>query len=114
MMGTKLVYQLIEDRWFPALGTVEMSPVALSVIRNGGTPYLVEKGTPLTYDSNNGTLVVYDDAGHPWIKSSRLITPRAMANMAVEYGLQPGARVPHSNDGGTFKRLLAEQTGEHI
>lgn len=113
-MGIKLTEALIGDCFLPVFGTVEFSRGSLQSIRDGQEPTLVGKGTPFTWDYNNGVLAVYDEQGKPWICSTSYFTPRALEQFCSRHNLRQGALVPHSNDGGMFKRLLAEQTGEHV
>ena len=80
---------LLEYGYFSALGTTE---------RDGD---LVGRGTPLTFDSNNGVFVVYDEEGRPWIKRVNEVTGE-MREELQECGAKRGCYVPHSNDGGYF------------
>ncbi len=113
-MGTELVLELIENDFFPVLGTVECSNGALGRIKDGKEPDFIGKGSPLSWDYNNGTYVVCDDEGKPWIRSTKYIDMEWMRALANRYNMGKGAFVPHSNDGGTYKRWIAEQIGEFI
>lgn len=104
-MGTKLSHKLIDFDFFCALGTTQHAgPRRLEII--------VKRGTPNTYDHNNGVTVVYDEVGRPWIRYGRHVPPHMSANeynesinrLIGEYKLVRGASVPHSNDGGCFVR----------
>jgi hypothetical protein len=115
-MGNQdLVNELIGLCFFPVFGTVEFSPGSMRLLREGNEPQLVDKRDPFTWDSNNGTYVVYDDEGKPWIRSTTYVDRDWMkGNFASRHNLKQGAFVPHSNDGGRYKQLVATQTGEHI
>ena len=99
-MGKKLVHELIDNCFLPVLGSVEFSFGSLGSIRHGNMPTVVAKGVPRTWDSNNGVMVIYAEE---WVR-----------DLMTRYNLRQGAIVPHSNDGGTFKMILAEQTGEAV
>ena len=113
-MGKKLVHELIDNCFLPVLGSVEFSFGSLGSIRHGNMPTVVAKGVPRTWDSNNGVMVIYDEVGHPWIRSTKYFTEEWVRDLMTRYNLRQGAIVPHSNDGGTFKMILAEQTGEAV
>jgi len=115
-MGTELVLELIKNRFFPVLGTVECSLGSMRNISDGNEPTLVGKHAKLTWDCNNGTVVIYDGEGKPWIRSIKYVNfdGASMEDFAARHCLKKGAMVPHSNDGGKYKRLVAEQTGEQI
>jgi hypothetical protein len=90
---SKLSHVLLDFGFFSALGTSER-----------GLPpeeALVKRGTPNTFDSNNGVTVVYDEEGRPWIMHHTCVTDEVW-NALQEYSLKCGANVPHSNDGGHF------------
>lgn len=96
-MGTeKLSHILLDMGFFSALGTTEWV---------GGEKKLVLRGTPKTWDINNGVIVVYDENGSPWISPNREVGNVTLAVNKYRVGqfdLQRGAYVPHSNDGGNF------------
>lgn len=96
-MGTKTSQMLLEYGFFWVLGTTQ---------RSGGSPEgtLVERGTPHTFDCNNGILVIYDEEGRPWIHSSDTKIPGVFVQK-----LRRGAHVPHSNDGGYFFREVVNK-----
>ena len=100
-------HELLDNLFFPALGTNE-SPGFIK------SEEVVGVGEPLTWDTNNGMIVVYDDMGYPWIRSRKFFTSEWEVQFANQHSLKRGANVPHSNDGGTFKQLVLEQTGVHI
>lgn len=95
--GKKLSHTLIDLGFFCAFGTTE---------RPGLHPegFLVKKGTPCTWDSNNGVVCVYDEDGRPWVTLNRKIQDISMdfAVLQRTYNIRRGAPVPHSNDGGQF------------
>ena len=90
--------------FFMVAGTTERARGCLS-------EDLVGRGTPLTWDINNGLMVIYDDIGMPWIRCTRWVTRNWEEEFVEHHKLTRGARVPHSNDGGTFKQLMFEQIG---
>lgn len=92
------------NNFFMVAGTTERARGRLS-------EEIVGRGTPLTWDANNGTMVVYDDNGMPWIRSRKFPLDAAEETWAKRFNLQRGAYVPHSNDGGTFKNLISEKLG---
>ena len=107
----KLSHALLDAGFFSALGTCEN----LVDLLGGPDPHIVGRGTPFTWDANNGVTVIYDEEGRPWIKQSRQISEedkrllsgqpmtRAMTGGAMtRVALVTGAYVPHSNDGGRF------------
>ena len=90
-MGSALSHKLLVHDFMPVYGTTE---------KVGGQQKLVMMGTPFTWATNNGILVVCDERGRPWIKRSGDIS-----DFAKFFDGQPnsrGAYVPHSNDGGEF------------
>lgn len=94
----KLSHELIDLGFFSALGTSEHP----GFCREGQH---VRRGTPNTYDSNNGVSVVFDEEGRPWIVVNRNMndeTAPKLTEILHEYGVKRGAYVPHSNDGGHF------------
>jgi hypothetical protein len=97
-MGTKLSHELLDRGFFSALGTSEHPGAAY------GPGVLVVRGTPYTFDHNNGTTVVYDEVGRPWIKKTDGMESERLRKWANEnrVELKYGAYVPHSNDGGCF------------
>ena len=73
----------------------------------------VTAGEPLTFDANNGVLVVYDETGWPWIRRNYLsdVEKREFDSLVNTASLKRGAYVPHSNDGGKhIQRLTARST----
>ena len=111
-MGTEnLAKKLMDNCFFPVLGTVELSIGSLRNIREGGEPDLVARGVSRTWETNNGIMVVYDETGEPWIRSTRHTTPEWIEMFTKKHNLKRGALVPHSNDGGYWKRLMSEQVG---
>jgi len=95
-MDNKISHDLMALGFFSALGTSEHPGMIDKEIH-------VKRGTPHTFDSNNGVTVVYDEDGRPWITSKNYgggIESLREANHW--YALQRGAYVPHSNDGGHF------------
>ena len=62
---------------------------------------VVGTGTKNTWDQNNGTTVVYDEEGSPWVIRNRFLT-EGCAKELRGFHLEMGAYVPHSNDGGEF------------
>ena len=92
----KLSHKLLDLGFFSALGTTE---------RSAGQPdgFLVKRGTPNTFDYNNGVVVVYDEMGRPWLKPGPGgVLVEEIHEIRNEYSLTIGAHVPHSNDGGRF------------
>lgn len=100
-MGTeKLSHILLDMGFFSALGTTEWA---------AGEKKLVLRGTPKTWDANNGVIVVYDDDGRPWISANLevgIVTLAVDKYRVGQFNLQRGAYVPHSNDGGQFIHYL--------
>jgi hypothetical protein len=93
-MGCPLSHKLLNAGFFSALGTRETG-------RPEGT--LIGKRTPMTYDANNGTVVIYDEHGWPWvILSEKLPCPIGNLEKYFSVVFVRGAFVPHSNDGGHF------------
>ena len=70
----------------------------------------VRQREPLTWDNNNGVIVVYDELGSPWICRSDHFADSEhrfkFTTLLREYGVKRGAYVPHSNDGGHFIYVL--------
>ncbi len=96
-MGAVLLsHQLIDGGFFCALGTTEHPGMTQPGV-------IVKKGTPFTWDYNNGTFVVYDEAGRPWITGDRAVMDRFEVAC---HQLSRGAYVPHSNDSGHFIRAI--------
>ena len=93
-MGSKLSHTLLDLGFFLALGTSEHPATTKEEIHVG-------HGTPNTFDSNNGVMVVYDEMGRPWILRNNHV-PDEFVRKVQEYCLKRGAYVPHSNDGGHF------------
>jgi len=94
-MGSKLSNTLVGLGFFSALGTTE------SIVSEG---HHVKRGTPRTWDSNNGVTVIYDEEGRPWIIRNNYDDEVADAIQVLihDHDVQRGAYVPHSNDGGHF------------
>ncbi len=95
-MGSKLSHVLIDVGFFSALGTSEYPGMSEVVY--------VRRGSPNTYDSNNGVMAVYDEDGRPWIARNNFDEKLAegLRHMFELRDLKRGAYVPHSNDGGHF------------
>ena len=88
MMSKNISQTLAEKPHFKQVSTL--------VETVGGQSKTIAKGTPLTWDANNGVTVIYDEDGYPWV------TP----GEAPVHGLRKGAYVPFSNDGGAGMRFL--------
>lgn len=98
----KLSHNLLDLGFFSALGTSE-HPGHCQEEQH------VKRGTPFTYDHNNGVAVVYDEDGRPWIKPVRDFTDEvrtAVWTLLDEFKIKQGAYVPHSNDSGHFVRTV--------
>ena len=99
-MGSELSHELQNLGFFPALGTLE------GLKEEKLVP--VKPGLPYTYDKNNGVTVVFDEKGHPWIRSrwdnNKGVVKGLFKKMIHAHSLDRGAHVPHSNDGGLFIR----------
>lgn len=68
----------------------------------------ISKGTPRTWDYNNGVTVVYDNNGDPWLHRG---------SVRISDNFTRGAYVPMSNDGGWSIRNLfptLQEKREHI
>jgi hypothetical protein len=93
----KLSHALLDTGFFCALGTTES---------HGGGVSFVRRGEAKTWDSNNGILVVYDEAGRPWITTHSKLNKLDgdVEELVRLHDLNRGAPVPHSNDGGYFVR----------
>jgi len=95
----KLSHNLLDNGWFCVLGTTEHSGMSQKGC-------LVKRGKAYTYDHNNGTFVVYDEEGRPWIPSEKGKVQALWNEFPEHYHhMQQGAYVPHSNDGGHFVRI---------
>ena len=107
MMGTstcsKLSHKLLDSGFFSALGTLQVRCVGMT---QRDEELRVQRGTPNTWDFNNGVIAVYDESGCPWISVRNTHTNGEVNKLARSYGLQRGAYVPHSNDGGHFVRRI--------
>lgn len=93
----KLSEELLVLGFFSALGTTQH--------RLGGkAENYVGRGTPLTWDTNNGILVIYDEEGRPWIRRRDYGAElgKVVNDLVVDRRVTRGAYVPHSNDGGHF------------
>ncbi|MDP6528035.1 MAG: hypothetical protein QF858_04170 [Candidatus Pacebacteria bacterium] len=99
---TKLSCVLRSVGFFNALGTPDMVGGRTAQPPEG----LVKKGTPFTYDTNNGVAVVNDEDGHPWIWYLDKPVPQEYTDAVRPFHLLRGAYVPHSNDGGYFVRIV--------
>lgn len=66
----------------------------------GGVVHNIERGVPLTWDTNNGVTVVYDERGKPWVRRG---------TFEIAGGFTRGAHVPMSNDGGAAMGRLFPQ-----
>jgi len=99
-MGAKLSHRLLDLGFFCALGTSEYPG------RGDKVEPHVKYGTPFTFDTNQGVMVVYDEAGRPWImlkfKFTDTIAEEVVSSAVQEFGMKCGAHVPHSNDGLYF------------
>ena len=94
-----LSHKLLDLNFFSALGTTEREGLSGRQI--------VGRGEPYTYDKNNGTLVIYDEAGWPWIKMMADVDDVDVLREVLRvYPVKVGAYVPHSNDGGNFVRVV--------
>lgn len=102
-MGVVKISNKLLDRFFWVLGTFENS----GLMTNGGC-YVV-RGAPLTWDQNNGVVVVYDEEGRPWITRRNREVDLIIETYSRDFGLQRGAYVPHSNDGGLFVKEVIEK-----
>lgn len=98
-----LSVRLLRNSFFWALGTFENS----GLMTNGGC-YVV-RGAPLTWDQNNGVVVVYDEEGRPWIIRRNREVDLIIETFCRDFKLQRGAYVPHSNDGGLFVKEVFEK-----
>ena len=68
----------------------------------------VEKGVPMTYDYNNGVVVVYDQDGFPWVAPINYLE-----RFEGRDQLRRGADVPFSKDGGhRIRKMFPEAFGE--
>ena len=94
-MGDKLSHKLIDLGFFSVLGTTEHAG-------GGRDGFLVKRGTPNTFDGNNGVSVVYDETGCPWILRGGTVSLNTWNTLVRPFNLRRGAHVPHSNDGGRF------------
>lgn len=94
-MGSKLSCALLGLGFFSVLGTTEHAG-------GSGQEVIVKRGTPFTWDYNNGVTVVYDEEGRPWIRRGS-VGSEEIATLPP-CTINPGAYVPHSNDGGYFVR----------
>ena len=99
MGNGKLSHTLLDLGFFSALGTTE---------RIGGEETLVERRAPNAWDYNNGALVVYDEAGRPWILPGEKFNDDTRDAIG-KFGLKRGAYVPHSNDGGGFIHTVVKK-----
>lgn len=93
-MDMKLSHSLMDMGFFSALGTSEHPGMMSEEV-------YVRRGRPNTWDYNNGVTVVYDEEGRPWIHCRYFCST---VDIEMPRGLQCGAHVPHSNDGGHFVR----------
>jgi hypothetical protein len=94
MMGNKLSHVLLDMGFFSALGTSEHPGLCEEECH-------VKCGAPNRICNNNGVTVIYDEVGRPWIIHNSRITKEVRAAL-VEFELEHGAYVPHSNDMGRF------------
>ena len=65
-----------------------------------GQHFVINRGVPFTWDSNNGVTAVYDEVGDPWVRRGSTRTED------MPHDLQRGAHVPMSNDGGNAIQSL--------
>jgi hypothetical protein len=91
-----LSFKLLRLGFFWVLGTFESSGLMV-----GHGNYVV-RGEPLTWDRNNGVVVVYDEERRPWIIRRSDEVDVIIETLIRDFQLSRGAYVPHSNDGGTF------------
>lgn len=90
----KLSHVLLDEGFHCALGDTEYA--------GGSDCGYIKRKEPNTWDTNNGTYVVYDEMGRPWVISGRNLKAGLLNQLCVDYRLGRGAFVPHSNDGGHF------------
>lgn len=93
----KLSHKLLDLGFFSALGTTEEGKT--------DNRRSVGRGTPFTADKNQGTFVIYDENGWPWIKRTVELDLDALRAVTDEFPVKLGAYVPHSNDSGYFVRI---------
>ena len=103
----KLSHCLLDNGFFSALGTTEHPGHSEKGV-------LVKRGTPFTYDQNNGVTVVYDEDGRPWVCRNMQLGNEVLGGIYLDQEfptleLRRGAHVPHSNDGGHFVREIMPQ-----
>jgi len=92
--------------FYPVYGTLE---------KVNGMTRRVKKGTPLTWDINNGVIVVYVEDGFPWICHTSKAPPKLIEGVAAaESQMIRGAYVPHSSDGGNFVYHMVVSAGEGL
>ncbi len=99
----KLSHKLLDSGFFSALGTLQVRCVGM---KQRDEELRVGRGTPYTWDWNNGVIAIYDEDGRPWINVRNVQTNDMAQKLACSHGLQRGAYVPHSNDGGHFVRRI--------
>lgn len=60
----------------------------------------IRSGEPFTYGRDRGVVVIYDDAGLPWVLKGRHIRRinRRIEALIRSYKLRNGAHVPHLSD----------------
>src|SRR3989344_2462843 len=80
------------------------SEMWLPVLFSNDKGHLVEFGEPNTWDVNNGTVVVYDQKGWPWVRQWCGLASAQVDVIVKMFNIKRGAYVPHSNDGGRFIR----------
>ena len=97
-MSSTLSQTLLKHNFFSALGTTE---------RIVDRPQIVRRGKPFTYDSRNGTTVIYDEDGRPWIALNDVDLASLLADFR-EFPLASGAYVPHASDEGFFIREVLQ------
>lgn len=95
----KLSHTLIDNDFFSALGTMEISHLTRK-------PAMVSRGVEFRFDKNNGVIVVYDEAARPWIRHTSKDALEIVEKLRKEFDLIQGIYVPHSNDGGHFIRIV--------
>jgi hypothetical protein len=93
--------------FFMVYGQIELSCSGIQP-ENYSDLSLIGKGDPKKYDYNNGVHVVYDEEGYPWICNYDRISGSSLDQLKKFFGLESGAWVPHSNDGGTYIRALMQ------
>lgn len=100
-MDLKIIYKLQSLGFMSVLHTMELDRPIQSKHR-------VTVGTPLTWDTNCGILVIYDDLGHPWIRRTEG-QAEEIRDAFKEFNLRRGGYVPHSRDNGEFASKFLDE-----